>query len=94
MGATKILATQEYTYAYCMWKINATDNCTWVQFKSHFQEAYLDIEEPEQTARAAGYGSSNNVKHGEMEDYFMNFALATEARGAAFTGMTTKIGNL
>ena len=41
-----------------------------------------------------GYDSANNVKHGEMEDAFMNFASATSARDAAFTKMTTTNDNL
>ena len=49
-----------------MWKSIAAYNCTWVRFKSHFQEAYLDIEELKQTAGAAVYGITNNVKNGDM----------------------------
>ena len=33
MGITKILATQEYTHAYRMWKSIAFNECTWVSFK-------------------------------------------------------------
>ena len=68
MGVAKILSTQEYQHAYRMWKSIAADNIMWVRFKSHFQEACMDREDLEQTAREAGYGSANNVKHGEMED--------------------------
>ena len=60
----------------------------------HFQEAYLDREELEQTTSVAGYGSANNVKHGEMEDSFMNFVSATAARDAAFIKLTMRNGNL
>ena len=77
-----------------MRKSIVTDNRTWVQFKSHFQESYLDIEDPEQTAGAVGYGSDINVKHGEIEDAFMNFASATASRGTAFTNITMTNGNL
>ena len=76
-----------------MWKSIAADNRTWVQFKSHFQEYYLDIEELGQTTGVAGYGSVNNSKHGEMEDDFMNFTSATAARDAAFTKLATKNRN-
>ena len=44
MGVAKIIATQEYTHAYCMWKIIATNECTWFSFKENLQEAYLDRE--------------------------------------------------
>ena len=94
MGVAKILATQEYKHAYHMWKSIAADNCTWVRFKSHFQEACLDREELDQTSGAAGYGSSNNVKHIVMEDSSMHLASATEARDAAFTKLTKTNGNL
>ena len=66
----------------------------WVRFKSHFQESYLDREEIEKTDGAAGYGSSNNVKHGDMEDTFMKFASDTAARDAAFTELKTTNGKL
>ena len=65
-----------------------------MRFKSSFQEANLDIEEIEQTDRAAGYGSSNNVNHSEMEDAFTNLASATTARDTAFNKITTANGNL
>ena len=42
----------------------------------------------------AGYSSANNVKHGEMEDTFMNFALENESHDAAFTKLTKTNGNL
>ena len=45
-------------------------------------------------AGAAGYESANNVKHGEMEDSFINFASATTARNAVFTDITMTNGNL
>ena len=93
MGVAKMMATQEYTHAYRMLKSIAADNRTWVQFKSHFQEAYLDREDIEPTAWAAGYGSAKNLKHGEMEDAFMNFVLATVARDAAFTELRMTNGN-
>ena len=54
----------------------------------------MDREEIEQTAGAAGYGRSNNIKHGEMEDAFMNFASATAAQDTYFTDMTTTNDNL
>ena len=94
MGVEKILAMQKYSHEYCMWKSIAVDNCTLVRFKSHFQEAYLEREDIEQTDGATGYGSDSNVNHGEMEDAFMNFASATSARYAAFTKMTTTNDNL
>ena len=93
MGVTNILVTQEYKHAYCMWKSIAADNRIQARLKSHFQEAYLDKEELEKTARISGCGSPNNLKHGEMEDAFMNFASATSARDAAFTKLTTTNGN-
>ena len=43
---------------------------------------------------ATGYGSTKNVKHGEMEKKFMNFASAMAARDAVFTELTTMNGNL
>ena len=94
MGVVKIHATQENNHAYLMWKIIAANERTWVRFKAHFQEAYLNREDIEQKTGATGYGSFNNVKHGEMEDAFMNFALAMAARDVAFTKLTTKNGNL
>ena len=45
MGVAKILATQEYTHAYRMWKSTTNNERTWVSFKAHFQESYLDREE-------------------------------------------------
>ena len=94
MGVAKILVAQEYTYEYCMWKSLTANDRTWVRFKAHFQEAYLDREELKQTAGAAGYGTANYVKYGKIEDAFMNFASATAARGAYFTNITTMNGNL
>ena len=94
MGVATFLATQEYKHAYHMRKSIAADNCTWVRFKSHFQEACLEREELDQTAGAAGYGSSKNVKHGDMEDSSTHLASATEARDAAFTELTKTNGNL
>ena len=88
------MATHEYTHAYRMWKSVTVDNSTWVWFKLNFQESYLDIEELEQTAGAAGYESTNSVKHGEMEDAFMNFESDIEARDAAFTKIMKTNGNL
>ena len=64
MGVTKILATQEYTHAYHMWKSIAADDRMWVRFKAHIHEAYLDREDLKQMAGATGYGSAKNVKHG------------------------------
>ena len=43
---------------------------------------------------AARYGSTNNVKHGEMEDELMNFASETEARDTELTELTTTNTNL
>ena len=40
------------------------------------------------------YGSANNVKHGEMEDAFMNFVLVTAAQDSEFTKLATTNGNL
>ena len=54
----------------------------------------MDRKELGKTAGAAGYGSSNNVKCGEMEDTFINFASATSAWDANFTDLTTTNGNL
>ena len=48
-----------------MWKSIATNESTWIRFKAHLQEAYLDREEIEQTTGAVGYDSAKNVKHGE-----------------------------
>ena len=77
MGISHILETQEYTHAYQMWEIILANKRTQVRFKNKFQEAYLGREELEQTEGAAGYGSANNVKHGEMDNAFMNFASVT-----------------
>ena len=93
MGIAKIMATQEYIHVYRMWNSIAADNRTWVQFKSHFQESYIDREYLRQTAGVVGYGSANNVKHSEMEDSFMNFASATATRYSEFTKLKTTSGN-
>ena len=61
---------------------------------SHSQEAYLEREELDQTAGAAGYGSTNSVKHGKMEDALLNFASATSARDENFTNITASNDNL
>ena len=37
MRVTKILATQEYTHVYFMWKIIADDDHTMLQFEAHLQ---------------------------------------------------------
>ena len=47
IGVAKILATQEYTHLYCMWKIIGADDHTWLKFKAYFQEACMDREEIE-----------------------------------------------
>ena len=65
-----------------------------MRFKAHFQESYLDQEELEKTLGAAGNGNSNNVKHGKMEDAFINISLVMAAREVELTKMTTKNGNL
>ena len=90
MGVAKCLATQEYAYSYRMWKSTEADNRKRVPFKSHFQDAYLDREDTKQTAGSAGYGSAKNVKHGEIEDDFINLALATSARDSEFTKLEKK----
>ena len=41
-----------------------------------------------------GYGSANNVKHGETEDDFMDFASTTASLDAVFTKLTTKNRNM
>ena len=46
-------------------------------FKANLHEAYLDREDLEQTAGAAGYGSVNNIKYDKMEDAFVNFVTTT-----------------
>ena len=94
MGVARIMETEECTHVYRMWKSIAEDNHTWVWLKSHFQEACIDREEIEQTSGAAGYGSANSVKHGEMEDTFMVFASAAAEKYVAVTGLTTTNGNL
>ena len=66
MGVAKMLETQEYTHTYRMWKSITADDNIWLRFKAHFQEACLEIEDLEQMSGAEGYGSANNVKHGEM----------------------------
>ena len=35
----QIMAIQEYTHAYRMWKIIAANECTWVWFKARFKYA-------------------------------------------------------
>ena len=77
-----------------MWKSIADDERTWMCFKANLHEAYLDREDLEQTAGAAGYGSVNNIKYDKMEDAFVNFVSATAARDAAFTKLTKTNGNL
>ena len=94
MGVVKILATQEYTHGYHMWKSIADNDCTRVIYKAHFQEAYLDREELKHTAGAAGYGLANNEKEGKMENSFIDFASATPARDTIFTELTTTHVNL
>ena len=64
MVVANIMALQEYTHSYHMWKSIAADDRTWLQFKEQSQKAYLDIEELEQTASTSGYGGANNTKHG------------------------------
>ena len=44
IGIAQILATQVYTHAYPMWENVLANKCTWVRFKVHFWEAYLDWE--------------------------------------------------
>ena len=39
---SQIIAKQEYTYAYCMWKSILADERTCMGFKTYFQEAYLN----------------------------------------------------
>ena len=94
IGISKILATQEYTHVYCMWKILADDDCTWVKFRVHLHDAYLERKQLKQTAGASGYGSDNNVKHGEIEDAFIKIALATVSQDVVFTNLETMNGNL
>ena len=94
MGVAKIFATHEYTHAYCIWKIIAADDRTWVLLKAHFQGTYMDWEYLRKTSGAAGYGSANNVKHEKMEDDFMHFVSETASRDADFIKMTTTNGNL
>ena len=79
-----------------MWKIISANDRTRVRLKEIFQESNLDREDIKQTERdeGYGYGRANNVKQGEMEDAFMNFALATEAQDSDFTKMTTTNGSL
>ena len=45
MGIAKIPATKEYIHVYHMWKMITDNERTWLPFKEHFQEAYLDSEE-------------------------------------------------
>ena len=42
MGIAQILAMQEYTHAYRMWKIILANEFIWVRFKTHFHGAYFD----------------------------------------------------
>ena len=94
MGVSKILAKQEYKYAYHMWKIISYNDHTWVRLKEHQQKVYLDREELDQTEGASRYVRDNNMKHVEMEDSFMNFTSVTVAHDTAFTELTMKNGNL
>ena len=94
MGIAQILSTQEYTHEYCMWKSIASNELTWVSFEAHLQEAYLDREELEKKPEVACYSSVNNVKHGKMEDAFMNFASVISARDSAIKKLITKNRNL
>ena len=74
-----------------MWKSIAANERTWVRFKTHFQEAYLDCEEPKQTAGAAGYWIAKKCK---SQVTFMIYFSKTAARDAAFTELTTINFNL
>ena len=65
-----------------------------MHFRAHFWEAYLDREELEQTAGEAGYESTNNVKHGKIEDDFVNVVPTTAARDTNFAELTKTNGNL
>ena len=94
MGVTKIFAKQEYTHVYLMWKSVQTNQGIQVRFKEYFQKAYLDRDALKQIAGEAGYGSANNVKHGEMEHASMKFSSATAAQYAAFIKLTTKNVNM
>ena len=77
-----------------MCKIIIYNERTWLNLNAHSQEAYLDREELEQNAGLAGYGSTKNMKHGEMEDDFMIFALEMVAHDAAFKKVTTTNKNM
>ena len=63
------------------------------EFQNEFQEAYLNREE----LKKGGDGrirEQKHLKHGEMEETFMNFVSATAERDAAFTELTTTDTNL
>ena len=77
-----------------MWKSIATNDRTWVRFKSNFQEAYLDKGYIEQMKGERGYGSANNVNHVEMEDAFMSLVLEIAAQDADYTKLMTMNSNL
>ena len=66
MVIAQILATQDYTHAYRMWKIISVNERVWVHFKAYFQKAHIDLEEIEQTVGAERYRSTKNAKHREI----------------------------
>ena len=42
LGIAQILATHKYTHAYCMCKGITANERTWMRFKAHYQEPYLN----------------------------------------------------
>ena len=64
------------------------------EFQGTFPGTKLEREELEQSEGAACYNNTNNIKHDEMEDAFMNFASATIAWDAAFTNLATANCNM
>ena len=62
------------------------------EFQNEFQETYLNREE----LKKGGDGrirDQKHLKHGEMEETFMNFVSATAARDAAFTELFFSSGH-
>ena len=55
---------------------------------------YLDREELEQASGAEGHGRAKNVEDSGMKYSYVNFASATAAHDAVFTGLTTTNGDL
>ena len=77
-----------------MWNSITANDLTRGFLKENLQSSYLDREKLDQTEVSADCSSANNVKHGEMEDTFMNFAFAIAAHDSAFPEVTMTTRNM